>query len=591
MKNATNNLQLSLRKLTVRLVKSKIFFQNFLLLSMIFIVIFSLFAIAFFSLARETIQKEYTYSVKYKLEETAKVVDGHLHDMRYLIASLNQNSMVNAFFTYQQPERIYDFYHESIQQMLSVYTHSLPSVYSIYLYSGISETILTSDEHIAQESFDDMYWKDLVSTEHEDIQFFFRSIQGHYPYVLSIIKQSEINGHHSAIVVNLKLNELTQLKKLSRESYQKVYWVSDHGELVYRYDQAELTEPLSIIPELVNFNENEYTYTNLIEDSTTPYIYSQIHSDRYLWSYVMVTYLQEYTSLLNNFLVAFILILFALISTVLLFVFFLCFRTFKPIYNLLQLFQKSETALQEDIYSHDEMTYIADQITSYIQANQTLTTELSARLEILNQTKLLALQAQINPHFLFNTLSVINMQQCKELGYTHKLPKLTLELSRLLRYAIESTDLVVLETELEYAKIYIHILQERYNNKPKVHYNIEPASLSAKIPKLIIQPIVENAVFHGLAGNMNENSALTLSCTTDNSFCILSVRDNGVGMDKEVLENLLHSLDESVPLNNNIGVKNVVTRMHLLYSNDFTIKIESIKGEGTTFTLRFPLSN
>lgn len=234
---------------------------------------------------------------------------------------------------------------------------------------------------------------------------------------------------------------------------------------------------------------------------------------------------------------------------------------------------------------------LADQITSYIQANQTLTTELSARLEILNQTKLLALQAQINPHFLFNTLSVINMQQCKELGYTHKLPKLTLELSRLLRYAIESTDLVVLETELEYAKIYIHILQERYNNKPKVHYNIEPASLSAKIPKLIIQPIVENAVFHGLAGNMNENSALTLSCTTDNSFCILSVRDNGVGMDKEVLANLLNSLDESVPLNNNIGVKNVLTRMHLLYSNDFTIKIESIKGEGTTFTLRFPLSN
>lgn len=302
----------------------------------------------------------------------------------------------------------------------------------------------------------------------------------------------------------------------------------------------------------------------------------------------MVTYLQEYTSRLSSFRALFTTVVFALLCAVFLLSFLFSMRSVKPIRNLIELFQNPEGALSSEIYSDSEIGYIADQVTSYIQTNQALTDELSARLNLLNQTKLLALQSQINPHFLFNSLSMIYIQESEELGYDHRIPKLTADLSRLLRYAIESTDLVPLETELEFTKMYINILRERYNNKPIVVYDIDQATFQAKVPKLFIQPIIENAVFHGLAEHMNEQSTLTLSCHQEEHICVLSVKDNGVGMKPEVLAELKETLKESVPLKNSIGIKNVVTRMNLLYGEEFNIDIESTEGEGSVFILRFP---
>ena len=101
---------------------------------------------------------------------------------------------------------------------------------------------------------------------------------------------------------------------------------------------------------------------------------------------------------------------------------------------------------------------------------------------------------------------------------------------------------------------------------------------------------VENAVFHGLAKQMNDSSTLTITCHREMDLCVLSVKDNGTGMSPEVLQQLKDSLQESVPLRNSIGVKNVVTRMMLLFGDDFSIDINSTPGQGSEFILRFPFS-
>ncbi|MBO5069247.1 MAG: histidine kinase [Roseburia sp.] len=263
-------------------------------------------------------------------------------------------------------------------------------------------------------------------------------------------------------------------------------------------------------------------------------------------------------------------------------------RSVKPIQNLLQLFQNSETDLAQEIYNDREIRYIADRITSYIQQNQALTDELNIRLNLLNQTKLLALQSQINPHFLFNTLNMIHIQESEALGYEHRIPAMTLSLSKLLRYAIESTDLVTLETEIHFTRMYINLLKERYNNKLHIVYDIESSTFHAKVPKLIFQPLIENAIFHGLAEHMTEDSSLTLSCHRKDNFIVVSIKDNGIGMSPDTLAHLKDELKESVPLQNSIGIKNVVTRMNLLYGEEFSITIDSAPGKGSVFTLHFP---
>lgn len=145
-----------------------------------------------------------------------------------------------------------------------------------------------------------------------------------------------------------------------------------------------------------------------------------------------------------------------------------------------------------------------------------------------------------------------------------------------------------LETELNFTKMYVSILQERYGGKLNVIYDIRSDALKARVPKLFIQPVIENAIFHGLAEDLDEHSTLTLSCHQENSLCAVTVSDNGAGMSAEILERLRASLRDASPLKGSIGLKNTVTRMNLLYGEAFSISIDSIPDQGSTFTLRFP---
>lgn len=581
MKKWRNNI-------TKRLLNSRMFLQNFLCLMGILTCTFMVFALIIFSQSRNTLKKEFTEASQFKLEETALAIDQHIMDMRYIIATLDTNNMVRAFFSHQNPEAIYDDYYTKLQTILQAYVSAFPSMHSVYLYSENTGTILSSTSRTKLNLFSDISWTKYLGNSEESFQIIFRAVGDSFPFVLTILKEVDINGYTAVFVINVDLSKLAQLAQINETPYQSVYLVSDDGQIVFRNGQRAISEPLSTIPELINFYPETDFYTELIDNDTAPYTYTQKHSENYPWSYVIVTHLQEYTSRLSSTKAMFIAVIFSLFCAVFLLSFLFSLRSVKPIRNLLQLLQNPELSMSPELYSDKEISYIADQITSNIQKNQALSDELSARLNLLNQTKLLALQSQINPHFLFNTLNMIHIQESEELGYNHPIPKLTLGLSRLLRYSIESTDLVSLETELEFTKMYINILRERYNNKPIVVYDIDPATFQAKVPKLFIQPIIENAVFHGLAEHMNEQSTLTLSCHQEEHICVLSVKDNGVGMKPEVLAELKETLKESVPLKNSIGIKNVVTRMNLLYGEEFNIDIESTEGEGSVFILCFP---
>lgn len=571
-----------------RLLKSRLFVQNFLFLMGIMTLMFSSFALFTYRQSAAILENEFTASSQYRLEVTAQAIDNHLMDMRYIAATLDTNKMVQAFFAYQDPELIYDDFYGRVQENLRAYVNGYSSIDSIYLYSGVSGNILSANERTNISYFSDQNWMAYFTENPEDFTVFFRAKNDAYPYVLCIMKQLRINGQDAAIVINLNLGKLSHLAQISNEPYQEIFLVSDDGEILFRHHQRELAEPLSTIPELSCFSRRQDTFSTLINNDTRPFTYTQVHSTRYPWSYITVTHLQEYTAMLSSSRALLMALFSVLFCTTLLIAFCFSLRSVKPIQNLLALLKNPQDTLSREMYNDKEIAYIADQITSYIQQNQALSDELTARLNLLNETKLLALQSQINPHFLFNTLNTIHIQESEALGYDHKIPRTTLALSRLLRYAIESTDLVSLETELGFTRMYISILQERYGNKLNVIYDIDHEALKVRVPKLFIQPVIENAIFHGLAENMKEHSTLTLSCHQEEGMCCVSVRDNGVGMPPDTLEHLRLVLSDAFPLKGSIGLKNTVTRMNLLYGEDFSITIDSTPGKGSVFTLRFP---
>lgn len=571
-----------------RLLKSRYFLKSFFLIMGSMTVVFLLFSMFTYQKSRSILENEFTASGQYRLEVTAQAVDNYLMDIRYIAATLDTNKMVQAFFSFKEPDLIYDDYYGKVQENLKAYVNGYSSIDSIYLYSQRSGSILTATERSSVSYFSDVNWMEHFVQEPDGFTVFSRAKNSSYPFVLCVMKQLRTSGYDAAIVINLNLGKLSHLSEISEAPYQEIFLVADDGTILYRNRQRELTEALDTVPELLNFRPQDSSFSTLVAGTDDAYTYTQIHSGAYPWSYVMVTHLQEYTNRLSNSRAILTALFFALFFASLLFAFLFSLRSVRPIQNLLALLQNPQETLSKELYSDKEIGYVADRITSYIQQNQTLSDELTSRLNLLNETKLLALQSQINPHFLFNTLNMIHILESEAMGYDHKIPRITLNLSKLLRYAIESTDLVTLDTEIKFTKLYISILQERYGNKLHVVYDIENGTLGARVPKLFIQPIIENAIFHGLAENMDENSTLTLCCCRNEDSCQVTIRDNGVGMQEETLEQLRRILEEQNGLKGSIGLKNIATRMSLLYGEAFSFTIDSKEGKGSSFTLRFP---
>ena len=199
-----------------------------------------------------------------------------------------------------------------------------------------------------------------------------------------------------------------------------------------------------------------------------------------------------------------------------------------------------------------------------------------------------ALQSQINPHFLYNTLGSISMYA--EIQGNREVVKMTNNLSKLLRYSINShKSQVPLNMELEHVKGYMAIQQIRFEDKIQFHVNIEPELLSYSVIRFILQPIVENSIVHGIdKGNGYGNIILTGKKQEDKM--LITIQDDGAGMSAVQLQNLLDKkfdFTSSEEGTGGHGLMNVHRRIVLRYGNQYGIKIESSLAQGTTISLLY----
>ena len=205
--------------------------------------------------------------------------------------------------------------------------------------------------------------------------------------------------------------------------------------------------------------------------------------------------------------------------------------------------------------------------------------------EAKRKSELKALQSQINPHFLYNTLdSIIWMAEGKK---NEEVVLMTASLARLLRQSISNEDEVVpVSQEVEYARGYLTIQKMRYKDKLEFEISVDPSILNIPLIKLVLQPVIENAIYHGLKYKENKGLLQVKGFMKDGK-AVLQVIDNGVGMDEETLAHIYdrHKVNYH---SNGVGVYNVQKRLQLYYGSEYGITYESKKGEGTTATITIP---
>lgn len=207
--------------------------------------------------------------------------------------------------------------------------------------------------------------------------------------------------------------------------------------------------------------------------------------------------------------------------------------------------------------------------------------------QLAKDTRIKSIQAQVDPHFLFNTLNTIAgmalMESCD------KTADLIYSLSDILRYSIKnSKDMVEVGAELENIKKYLFIQTTRYSDKLNYDIKIPNELLKYKIPAMTLQPLIENSIIHGLERKKGPGKIKIHGEILLNKFAEIKISDNGVGMSNEKLDRLNNNINSS-SINGGIGINLVQDRLIYYFGPEFPIKIESVPDIGTTICVKFPL--
>lgn len=208
----------------------------------------------------------------------------------------------------------------------------------------------------------------------------------------------------------------------------------------------------------------------------------------------------------------------------------------------------------------------------------------------LKDSELKILQAQINPHFLYNTLDLI-LWTAKS-GDPEKVSDIVVKLSRFYRLSLSNgSDFVAVRDELEHVRLYVQLQNLRFQSKIGLQIEAEEDTLDCRIMKLLLQPIVENSILHGIMNLDDRQGAIRIAVRTEGVSLVLQVEDNGVGMEHEKLMRLM-AREEIAPEGSGggYGLHNIFQRLRLYYGDEAHLTFRSEAGKGTVVEARIPLS-
>ena len=265
-------------------------------------------------------------------------------------------------------------------------------------------------------------------------------------------------------------------------------------------------------------------------------------------------------------------------------------RLSAPLYKL----QKSMKLVEEgkfDIQIEEHGEYIVSELSktfnNMVKTIKRLMKEIIVEQDEKRKKELDALQSQINPHFLYNTLDSIIW--LAENDRTEDSILMTTALSRFFRIGISSgRNIITVGEEFEHIRNYLSIQNIRYKNRFDYIITLPDDLLGAKTLKLILQPVVENALYHGLE-YMYDRGEIRIEASSNNNILLFTIADNGVGMSEDTLDKLFDKRKIGKSKGSGVGIKNVNERIKLCYGQQYGMSVESELEEGTKVYIQIPL--
>lgn len=403
----------------------------------------------------------------------------------------------------------------------------------------------------------------------------------YYPWVVTISrKMKDASGNEIQVAVDISFyNIASYVDEVGIGQHGYCYIADDNGSIVYHPQQqliyAELKEEKHDVME-----DGSYIKSNVI--------YTVKSLENCDWHIVGVCYVDEMiTSKVER-------VVSSLVVILVIVLFGTCFmgsvfsRWFsKPITQLVTAMSEFEGDNGEFVYQPvrgtQEIDALSDSFEHMVIRNQKLMEKVRQEEISLRKTELKALQAQINPHFLYNTLDAIAWL-CEE-ERNEDAVKMVNALARLFRISISrGHELIPIEKELQHAQSYLQIQNFRYKNQFTYSFDVDETCLSYLCNKITLQPIIENAIYHGM-DRMVDEGMIKIGIHQDPNRIIFTVEDNGVGMTEEQCREVLKKEPGDRA---GIGIKNVNDRIKIYFGDEYGLTIESELDVGTCVTITMP---
>lgn len=305
------------------------------------------------------------------------------------------------------------------------------------------------------------------------------------------------------------------------------------------------------------------------------------------WSLVQTVSVKEFNKEMNHLIVLAAGIVLLVLGISLGFVWYVTSRIAHPAKELMESMKtlaKDNEYPRVKIVSNDEIGMIGLEYNKMAENIETLIEKVYKMELTQKQAELEFLQMQINPHFLYNALDTISWMALAKGNMD--VSEMTIALAELLRATIKKESFITLREEINTVKDYLLIQQERFGDKISAEYFVEEDAYSCMVPNFILQPVIENAIIHGLEPKI-EKGKVSINISIQDEFLTFLVEDNGVGMDEKEILDLYKKCREN-NTKQSIGLKNVYRRLLLCYGEASMLKIESKKEQGTRISFLIP---
>ena len=417
-------------------------------------------------------------------------------------------------------------------------------------------------------------------------------VQNDYKWVVTLSRglvNPVSNQVEGVFFVDLNYSSINDLcEKISLGSKGYIFVVEENGGIVYHPQQHLLYSGLKT--ERVDEVRNSKTNSFITDEGDNSKLYTISKSDRTHWTVVGVAYLEELLGNRKETQLTYMLIAAALFVAAVLIAILLSSMITKPMKALVKSMKKVEQGQFENVtlqtVGHNEISALTNSFNIMTKEIHHLMIQNMEEQEQKRKSELMALQSQINPHFLYNTLdSIIWMA---EGGKNREVVLMTSSLAKLLRQSISNEEeIVTIANEVEYTRSYLTIQKMRYQDRLEFSIDVDPDVLDLKIVKLVLQPLVENAIYHGIKYKETKGM-IWVTGRNLGSIIVIRVEDNGIGMTQEQLAHVFEK--KTNRKSNGVGAGNVNKRLRLYYGPEYGLTYESQLNVGTTVTIRIPNS-